>query len=334
MPTPGTSSPRRSRHTLTFLTSLAVPLWVLLSVTTGMAEPVFTFAELTDDDLEHIDLHDGRIDDWLQVLGEPSLLARDAYRLVAPVPIRDYDPSDFDFRIWLAWHDATNRIYVAMESVDDHYVNEYDHHGVWGLRSELSDWDSFVNVWVDGDRSGGAVVCAPALGVSDRQRLQQEVEAQQWYGALPETHDNGPHVDLGMGFGVTVDWAVRTPYSDGGGRSFGIDPVFAVLEFYVTAFDHLDIDSPEASRATDLYPGRIVAFTIRVSDRDQDSARRGTYCDETSWADERDLTTLPHAIMVAKTPSEGGLHRLSEAAWGTVKHTAPVDSAGAPGPGD
>ena len=299
------------------------PLLLLLAAPASPENLVFAFAELTDRDIERIDLHDGRIDDWLQVIGEPLLLARDAHQL-RPAHILHYDPADFDFRVWLAWHAATDRLYVAAEFLDDEYVNDFDRHGTEGCAGRMSCWDSYVALLIDGDLSGGAFVSRDDnRGASDRGRIQHEVGAQQWYGALAETRDTGPHAELGSSIYVEVDWALRPPYSDGGGRRFGMDPAFSVVEFYVTPFDHLDIDSPEASRATDLYPGRTIGFAIRV--QDVDNAGSAVYCFEASPADEFDLTTLPHAVMVPQVQAGEGLDQLPEATWATVKHAAPAD---------
>ena len=73
---------------------------VLLALASGVwAQRVFPIVELTDADVGLIDVHDGSVDDWLAVIGEPTLTALDRYG--------PYDPSSMDLRIWLAWHDAT-----------------------------------------------------------------------------------------------------------------------------------------------------------------------------------------------------------------------------------
>lgn len=40
---------------------------------------LFPIIELTDEDLARIDLHDGSVDDWRDVVGEPSLTASEFY---------------------------------------------------------------------------------------------------------------------------------------------------------------------------------------------------------------------------------------------------------------
>ena len=44
-----------------------------------IGDEVYFFYELLDADLHRIDLADGSIEDWLEVIGEPSLTASDFY---------------------------------------------------------------------------------------------------------------------------------------------------------------------------------------------------------------------------------------------------------------
>lgn len=101
---------------------------------------VVPFAELSDQDLEDIDLHDGYVDDWLRVVGEPALTAQGAFVREGMIWRRRYDATDLDFRTWLAWHDATDRVYVAMERQDDVFVNDYDRSAGSRSLSRQGDW--------------------------------------------------------------------------------------------------------------------------------------------------------------------------------------------------
>ena len=83
------------------------------------SERLYPFVELTDADLAQIDVTDGSIDEWIDLLGEPTLTALDFQTRPDWPP---YDPADMDYRVWLAWHGATNRIYVAAERSDDIYI--------------------------------------------------------------------------------------------------------------------------------------------------------------------------------------------------------------------
>ena len=54
--------------------------------------------------LEQIDLHDGFIDEWYEI-GEPCMTLLDFKTNDDIIPL---NPSNLDFRIWLAWHDELN----------------------------------------------------------------------------------------------------------------------------------------------------------------------------------------------------------------------------------
>ena len=75
-------------------------------------------------------------------------------------PGHSYDPSDFDFRIWLGWNRGSGRIYAALAAADDDYVNEYsrpENDDVPESRRNLMGvWDGAVEIAIDGDHSGGA----------------------------------------------------------------------------------------------------------------------------------------------------------------------------------
>ena len=118
--------------------------------------PVF---EIPDDMIEDIDIHDESIDDWLSVIGEPTLTAAE----FAPFYTGEsYDPSDLDFRVWLAWHRMSNRVYAAIHAVDDIFV-ETDNSGSYR--------DGRVNLYLDGDHSGGFYDYGAASTLSEEVQL-------------------------------------------------------------------------------------------------------------------------------------------------------------------
>ena len=100
----------------------------------------------------------------------------------------DLDPSDLDFRIWLAWHDESNRIYAAVTVIDDVYYNEHDH-------NEEMEWcmlhyDSLL-FSLDEDHSGGT-------GRQDLNYNHEELldiyGSTQCYFAIAQTV-SGPTID-------------------------------------------------------------------------------------------------------------------------------------------
>ena len=82
-----------------------------LSQTPTTPDRIYPIVQLTDRDVAEIDVTDGSVEDWENIVGEPTLTPLD----FAETYGGSYDPSDMDFRIWLGWHDATDRIFFAME---------------------------------------------------------------------------------------------------------------------------------------------------------------------------------------------------------------------------
>ena len=77
----------------------------------------------------------------------------------------------------------------------------------------------------------------------------------------------------GMG---ALEWVDDPPYADGGEGSVGENPVFWVLEFYVTPFDELIWNDPESSQPSELVAGKVVGFFILIADFDANTAESGT----------------------------------------------------------
>ena len=131
-------------------------IFFIVLIMIGVAEAhsgnrLYPFYELTDEMLEKIDLHDGFIDEWYEI-GEPNMTLLDFKtnrNFIAP------DPSNLDFRIWLAWHDRLNRIYAAFVVSDDEYKNDHDWSaGEWSTKTLINHNDS-IRLYLDADHSGG-----------------------------------------------------------------------------------------------------------------------------------------------------------------------------------
>ena len=87
--------------------SLCLPGLVVAHVSSDRVYPI---PYLSDEALEEIQLDDGIVDEWYDLAGEPNLVISDFTDKLSGTP---FDPSDLDFRIWLAWHDDPVRLYVA-----------------------------------------------------------------------------------------------------------------------------------------------------------------------------------------------------------------------------
>ena len=215
---------------------------------------IYPILELTDTDLNTIDVRDGSVFDWQDVLGEPTLTARDF--LTSPI-FDPYDPGDLDFRIWLGWHDASDRLFVAMERVDDVYINilSQDFYPIQ---------DSYLSLNIDGDHNGGQFF-------SFADETPWNGEAQRFI-AYADDFDNNSHVFLApQSFTEAENWFFNPPYAEGGGTSFGESPTFSVTEFYVTPFDRFVSTSADDSVVSDLSLEKIIGFSIEILDTDFDT---------------------------------------------------------------
>src|SRR3989304_4750107 len=71
-------------------------------------------SELTDGQLAAIDLQDGAVRDWEGALGPPMLTETELFL----DPRYGSDHSYVQLRLWMAWHQRTGRIYVALERME------------------------------------------------------------------------------------------------------------------------------------------------------------------------------------------------------------------------
>ncbi len=221
----------------------------------------FPFYELTEAELALIDVRDGSIEAW-ESLFEPSLLAEHFYWDPNVGEGAQYDPEDLDFRIWLGWTRAElgNHIYVAVERIDDVYINEYEGGGI----GQMWQHDS-IEFRIDGDHSGGqyGVWNIDQYDTEEELRLIDNATAQT-YLAIAESPDGIHFGYAGAGDG----WVNRPPYGDAGGAAWGRDPNTSVIEMYLTPFDNCIWNDPEGSVVSTLEPGRIIHFAMNVPDFD------------------------------------------------------------------
>ncbi len=243
------------------LLALLLPLGPADVTHAHVGDEVYFFYELLDEDLYAIDLTDGSVEDWYDVLGEPSLTAVDFH-----YPYSQYDPESLDNRFWLGWHRRSGTLWVAMERFDDIYVNNYAGEILESGLPTMFRWDSYFSFMVDGDHSGGrywfTLNSCEGCTVEEAKLLNNR-QAQHWL-AIAETSEGQQ-----VGYDGASEWATREPYAAAGGGVLGATPVTTVTEMKVTPFDDLIYDDEAASAASELYPGKIIGFTIRTSDNDE-----------------------------------------------------------------
>ena len=256
--------------------SAALFLLLLLAVSVGLDSQagahsggrVYPIVELTDEMLEQIQLDDGTVDEWFELIGEPTMTLLDFQTHSNFLPP---DPSNLDFRIWLAWHDDPDRFYVAFVASDDLYRNDHDY-DAYGIRKNISSYDSII-LTIDGDHSGGEGTTGNA---SEEEWMEVRGQTQR-YDAIARTA-SGPTLDNFVERRTgAFSWALFPPYGDAGGGVFGEAPVISVIELYVTLFDRAGAwDEIEETEFTELSAGQVIGFAIIVNDWDKE--------DEGGWS--------------------------------------------------
>lgn len=255
------------RWWILFLTACILGAPAISSAHIG--DNVFLAFEILDEDLPDIDLNDGSILDWEDVVGDPSVTATDFAAITGTDP---YNPLDFDFRIWVGWNRTYKRIYVAMESVDDIFLNQYS----GGDLNAGLEHDGAIQFMVDGDHSGGQY----DFEDSDSLSLLANNHRAQRYISLALAPDGNRVGYLGAG----ADWVNMPPYANGGGVHFPgpFDSQIdyhnrSIIEFYITPFDCLVWDDPDTSVPSTFLINQIIGIDISLGDFDRTLGRSDTF---------------------------------------------------------
>jgi len=247
----------------TTLTAVALMITVLAGTGNAhLGKIVYPIYEIPTSDLP--DLHDGTLEDWEAVLPNASMdhnyFTRD--NNYGPGGI---DPGDLAFRVFLAWHSASQRIYMAVERLDDVYM-EYG-------EGSMQHGEGAIQLKIDGDHSGGQFwfFGEEAYSPEERDRL---LEAQA------QSYSVGLWGDEGRVFPGSIQmaqWPGELPWADAGGFQWGQGPNTLGLEFAVTAWDDLDWHGPETSRRSVLEGGKVIGFQINIDDTDEFMRSSGRY---------------------------------------------------------
>ncbi len=310
------------RMSLLSLLALLLPLVPATSAHAHIGDEIYPIFELLDEDLDRIDLTDGSVDDWQDVLGEPSLTGADFY-----YPYSHYDPTNCDTRFWLGWHRRSGTLWVAMERFDDIYLNNYAGEilGESGFpRPAMVLWDSYFSFMVDGDHSGGRYLfghhSCDGCTVEETNLLNNR--QAQHYLAIAETTAGRQ-----VGYDGVSEWAVREPYAAAGGGVLGATPATSVTEMKVTPFDDLIYDDEAASAASELYPGKVIGFTISTYDNDATEFPDGMGAGEFQWLSDRvyassfaDLFVDGLLVGAGEDPSRyDDVSAVEPSSWGRIK---------------
>ena len=255
---------------------LSLYLVLLLAASAGahMGDRTYPIHELTDEMLAKIQL-DGSAEEWYDLVGEPSMTPED----FVTRDNREFNPSDLDFAIWLAWHDATDRLYVAFSGSDDVYN---DNNG--------KSWPPFKDsllLSIDGDHSGLTgyqLADSPAyIDIEGREvwwESQQYIARASLDSGTPALEGYFSSLDIGFDlweFSEEVNgdhWMFFPPYGYLGGEVQGESPATSVIELYITPYDSKlegdSYDDPGEVVSSDLKGGEVIGFALIVFDWDSD----------------------------------------------------------------
>lgn len=218
---------------------------------------VLPIVEISDEELAAISLEDQSLDEWRAIIGPPTLTAAD----FDTNPFGEaYNPADFDFQMWLGWHDATDRIYVAYQIADDIYLNEYA-----GFPAAMFQHDGSFSIAVDADHGGEPHTFPRNCCETEDEWRRANHGGAQTFQMLAQVPD-GIHFSL---FPNTASWPNVRPYADGAGGSSGESPRITFFEGYITPFDRFIWDAPTESVEADLSAGMTIGLQMAVSDIDE-----------------------------------------------------------------
>ena len=268
-PMEGEDPVKGSRAATSLAGTMAVSLTVVLAsgASAHVGQIVYPIYELPTFDLP--DLHDGTLEDWEAVLPGASLDQRDFGVSVLDGAEGGNRPvaEKIAFEVYLAWHYASQRIFVGVNRYDAYYryrlppeppairpvANE-------DLLTACCGYYDRVEVFVDGDHGGER--CTRSGGSLESRREIDNVECQA-YQVVPEA-DGERRIRM-WGFGPM--WALDSPYTDAAGFRVGESPSLSGYEVAVTPWDELQDDLSGSVRSR-MEPEHVVGFCIGIWDAD------------------------------------------------------------------
>ena len=249
---------------------MVLAVLVLLTLTTSaaahMGNRLYPIPEISDEMLERIRFDDESVDEWYELVGEPTMSLIDFQYNNTDLP----DPSSLDFRIWIAWHDDPVRIYLAFSASDDVHISSR------GMGSDIE-----IILAVDADHSGGEGGYSN-LSFEEAEGSwggAQQYRAFSWLDsgepALHSLYTSSREYGGGRGYifdGSGDSWTVLPPYGDAVSHVAGENPTITLIELYVTPYDSWGgYDSgPQDAEVSDLKAGQVIGFATIVTDSDSE----------------------------------------------------------------
>lgn len=229
---------------------LLIALCLPVAASAHLGLRILPVYELSSSDLPNIE--DGTLEDWEAALPLGSFTHVDVEPAVGVQPL---DPDDMAFRVFVAWHNASQRIYLGMEFLDDKLS-----------ASEIGPLGDGVSFFVDADHSGGQFDSfLDGEGRLDYSRNYRQAQAFSFY----------PYVYPGSEIQPGRYWT-ESPRVQVHGRTNGESPVHSVFESWIRPWDDFDPDTGEYVDSH-LRPGGVIGIQMRVLDADETGSVSGQY---------------------------------------------------------
>ena len=234
--------------------AISLPVALAGKVSAHQGDMIYPIYELPTSQLPS--LGDDTLRDWDAVLPHSSL---DHNSFVSRSDETGTpDPADLAWRVFLAWHLGSQRVYFAIERIDDEFVDGF--------------MEGLVHLVIDGDHSGGPITYDHE-DYSPAEWLTLDSVEAQWYLLAMEPSPGQPHVCSGG----ASRWAAGGPFAEVAFyRDTGDHPNYGLVEGYVTPWDRVDSGGEELSIRSELSADAVIGFGISVVDLDSDR----------EWADE------------------------------------------------
>ncbi len=201
---------------------------------------VFYAWEIATADLP--DLYDRTLEDWEEVVPAVTL-TNDDLSGASNWSSAQQSSEDLVMRMFMAWHDESQQIYLSFEIIDD-----------------LATRGDLLTIHVDADHSGGRYEIL-SLDASD---LETTTGAQ--YDHVQVTRDDGDDAWTWRGAGPTA-WAYAQPWKEAFRSSDGEAPARTTIEMKITPWDALGPDADQSSRSR-LHAGQSIGFQLSFTDFD------------------------------------------------------------------
>ena len=203
---------------------------------------------------------DGRFDDWTMVPDSYAVGLSELYDTHGGRGAK-LSPKEFDLTVKVGWVKGESRLYFYLEASDDSWD-----FADWGLRQDI------FELVVDGDASGGLFIKEDngnknLLPVSDLHFKGHGAHAQNYHIFTPAQAGKA----WAMVWGATpwikdFPWAnVAYDYDFKAGEQGKLR-----MEFWITPFDHADVDGPARSVVSELREGEWIGLSWCMIDFDTD----------------------------------------------------------------